>query len=512
MKRLRLGKIAALLLLPVFLFAEVNVSVDKTTLYKGDSVTFTIAVSGKDIEFPEIASIDGSPVLGTSSSQSINVINGNYQKTVAKSYTFAPKRSLQIPSYKVLVDGGVELTKPVTVKIVEPSQDKNAPIVLDMRLSKVHAHVGEAVRFDLVLKQKPNVSIYKFNIEEPVFEDFWVKKIDGDKQGSEGEYTTTTYSYLLFPQKSGTLTIPAVTANIAQLVQPSTRNRDPFFDRFTQNVRNSKIFSNAASLEVQALPDNLELYGDFNLKVNVDKTTVAANKPVNLTISIDGVGNIDDIKKYSLDIDGAVIYANAPEIKGRVAGEDYLGSFEQKIVIIADRNYTIPPLTLRYFDRTSQKEIVKKSDAITIRVNGTPATAATGQAAAPASIEIAPREKPARSAEASASAPQKSWRDLLYAAAGGFVIGATVVWLILRNTLQPAPRREHESTMAQKIKKAKGDKALFELLLPYKNESKTVSEALYQLEENLYRNGHKSVDRKGLIRHFNGEDKAIELV
>jgi hypothetical protein len=404
------------------------------------------------------------------------------------------------------------MTKPVTLRIVEPSQDKNAPIVLDMRLSKEQARAGEAVRFDLVLKHKPNVSLYKFNIEEPVFEDFWVKKIDGDKQGSEGEYSTTTYSYLLFPQKSGTLTIPAVTANIAQLVQPGTRSADPFFDRFTQNIRNSKIFSNAASLTVQALPENLELYGDFNLKVNVDKRAVAANKPVNFTVSIDGVGNIDDIKKYSLDIDGAVIYANVPEIKGRIAGQDYLGSFEQKIVIIADRDYTIPPMTLRYFDRVSQKEVIKKSDAIAIKVNGGAATVANGQATPPASIETALQAKAAPAVEAGAPASRKGRLELFYAAVVGFFIGAAAVWLILRGTLLPARRREHESTMAQNIKKAKGDRALFELLLPYKNESETVSAALYQLEENLYRKGRNSVDKKRLIACFNGEEKEVELV
>ena len=42
--------------------------------------------------------------------------------------------------------------------------------------------------------------------------------------------------------------------------------------------------------------------------------------------------------------------------------------------------------------------------------------------------------------------------------------------------------------------------------------AKSASEVLYQLEENLYRNGHKSVDRKGLIRHINGEDKEVELI
>ena len=53
-----IGKIAALLLLPLFLFAEVKVNVDNNVLYAGDDLTYTITASGSDIEFPAITSID----------------------------------------------------------------------------------------------------------------------------------------------------------------------------------------------------------------------------------------------------------------------------------------------------------------------------------------------------------------------------------------------------------------------------------------------------------------------
>jgi len=158
---------------------------------------------------------------------------------------FTPKDSLEIPSYKVLVNGGVEMTKPITVKVVEPSQDKSAPVVLDIRLSKESAHVGELVRFDLVFKQKPNVPVYKLDIEEPQFEDFWVKKMAGSEDGVEGEYTTKTYRYSLFAQRSGKLSITSVTANVGQLAQQRRRGLDPFFDSaFGQKLRYTKVFSN----------------------------------------------------------------------------------------------------------------------------------------------------------------------------------------------------------------------------------------------------------------------------
>lgn len=509
--KLPIGKIAVVLLLPLFLFAEVKVSVDNSALYAGDNVTYTITASGSDIEFPVITSIDGNPILATNSSQNISIINGSYTKTLSKSYTFTPKASLQIPSYKVLVDGGVELTKPVEVKVVKPSQDKRAPIVLDMHLAKERAHVGEGVRFDLVLKKKPDARVDKLEIEEPKFEDFWVKKIDGVRQGAEGEYATETYSYLLFPQKSGTLQIPAVVAKVGKYAQ-SRRGLDPFFDNaFGRNLHVSSVISNEENLTVESLPDGLELYGDFNINVSVDKRAVAANKPLNLTVSIDGVGNIDDIKKYSLDIDGAVIYANAPEVKARVVGEDYLGSFEQKIVIIADGNYTIPPLTLRYFDRESQKEVVKKSEPIAVEVTGGTVRAAAPQSTPESRIEVAEAIK-AKPAAETAGVKEKHWRELLYAAAVGFSVGGLFAWLLMRSRSEVLPKKRIESPVGQRVKKTKSDRELFELLLPYRKESEAVDAALAQLEENLYRGGKNSVDKKALIAYFNGEEKEVELI
>ncbi|OQX59895.1 MAG: hypothetical protein B5M52_01910, partial [Helicobacteraceae bacterium 4484_230] len=238
-----LGKIFIIALLPVLLLAKVSVSVDKPVVYEGDSVVFTITA--------------------------------------------------EIPSYEVKVDGKTEKTKPLTVKTVKPTKDPNAAVVLDLRLEKREAYVGEAIRFDIVFKRRLNARVDQIQIEEPKFEDFWIKKIDGIKQGSEGEYVTQTYSYLLFAQKSGKLTIPALTAEVGQTVRRNSKRgmNDAFFNSFfSTRMQVSKIFSNEAVLDVKPLPGGLELFGDFNIKVSVDKQEVHANKPVNLTVSIDGVG------------------------------------------------------------------------------------------------------------------------------------------------------------------------------------------------------------------------------
>ena len=100
-----LGKIFLILFLTINSFAEVTASVNPPAVYKGDVVNFIISADGGNIDFPKIQEISGYPILGTSSSQSVNIINGNITKTVSKTYSFRPDKSITISPLSVSVDG-----------------------------------------------------------------------------------------------------------------------------------------------------------------------------------------------------------------------------------------------------------------------------------------------------------------------------------------------------------------------------------------------------------------------
>jgi len=137
--------------------------------------------------------------------------------------------------------------------------------------------------------------------------------------------------------------------------KPNSRNinsfmNNPFFSSVNTGINWTKVYSNSLNIKVENLPNNIELYGNFNISASVDNTTVKQNKPINLTIHIDGAGNIDDIKQFNIDLDNAVIYANKPEVNSQLSNNIYSGDFEQKIAIIANSDLTIPPFELTFFD------------------------------------------------------------------------------------------------------------------------------------------------------------------
>ncbi len=518
MKRLNPGKIVWLvMLLGTALFgAGVTASLDKSEIYRGDTATLTITVEGEDVTFPVIAKIGDAPVQGTANAQNTTIINGRVSQSKSRSYTFAPQKSTKIPSFNVTVDGKVYKTQPLIIKVVKPTASKaGAPYMLEMKLDKHRVKVGESVRLDLKFKQKRGTKADKIEITPPKLENFWVKEIKGAKQSLEGDYVVQTYSYLLFPQKPGDYTIPSVVANIGTRVKRRSRMGgmfddpffdDPFFNSFVSSIEWKKIFSNEEKLHVDPLPDNLEVFGHFTIHADVDKHEVSAGKPVNLTVTIEGEGNVDDIRKFDPEIPDAVVYADEPKITTGLQNGKYVGTFSQKIAIVADHDYTIPPLKFTYFDKKANKKVTIETKPIPIKVKGGTKTAAAAAPKMEASKAL--KEEIEKAAEApvkpqavqkhASQAPGTPWLWLL----AGLLLGVAGTYAVLSYRPSVGGGRKEAPEITRQIKRTKSDKELYNLLLPYAKEGAFIEEVLHKLEENLYKGAHHTIDRNEIVDFF----------
>ena len=133
-----MNRLFLLLFLTLGASADVSVSVNTPTIYKGERVNYTITADSANVTFPNLTEIAGFPVLGSSSSQSIRMINNDTTRSIAKTYIFQPEHSVTIPSYEVTVDGDTFKTKEIAVKVVKPSASQNGqPLFSACRLIKI---------------------------------------------------------------------------------------------------------------------------------------------------------------------------------------------------------------------------------------------------------------------------------------------------------------------------------------------------------------------------------------
>ncbi|MDD3055845.1 MAG: BatD family protein [Aliarcobacter sp.] len=504
-----LGKI--FILCAIFLsglLADVKLTVNSPAIYAGEMASFTITSDGDDIKFPTINSIDSYNIEGTSSSSSTTIINGNYSRKISRTYSFSPTKDVTIPSFEIKADGKTYKTQEQKISVVQPSASKDGEnFVIEVKADKQEVKVGESINLTVLFKYKLDSKIDKLQINEPKLENFWIKKVNDVEKTSEKGYIVFKQKYLLFPQKSGEYNLSSLEADIGKIIKekipnemlddPLLRNsffRDSFFDSVTNRLTWQKIYSNALHISVKPLPNNLELFGDYSITSTVDKTIVDANQPVNLTISITGKGNIDDIQKYNLTIANVVSYADEPKIESTFQTDEYGGNFTQKIAFVAQSDYTIPKIELTYFNKDTNQVKTIYSDSINIKViNNNPNNSAV-------KIETS-NNTPivSNNSEISKMKEETNTNYIVLALIVLFVISASLLFFKKKKTTKV------EKNIVQAIKKAKNDKELFELLLPYNKRNQIITDSLNKLEENLYKKTNHKIDRNKLIDFFENE-------
>lgn len=494
-----LGKILFLLLCTVQLFAaSVDLQVSAPAIYKGDSARFTIKASGDDVKFPNITNIEGFAITGTANSSQTSIINGKVSKTVSKTYTFTPQKDVTIPSFTVSVDGKQHKTKAQKISVIKPQASKKGdPFVVELKLDKSRLKVGESTTLKILFKQRLDAKADKLNLNKPKIDNFWIKPIDGNKRFSQGQYIVTQLSYLIFAQKSGQFKIPPIEVDIGKYSQGSRGGffNDPFFNSFNAQINWKKIYSNSLQIQVDALPNNIELFGDFHIKASADKKEVLVNKPVNLTIDINGVGNIDDIQKFDVNLPNAIVYPDKPQINSQLSGGEYQGTFKQKIAIISDSNFTIPSMKLTYFDKKTQKIKTIKTDPIDISVKG--------QSISSGNKPVVQTLKPTKNIEQQTKTKIviKEDKKLNYLfLLIGIILGSIITYFAMGRKNRKKKRKENE--IVTLIKNTKDDKKLFEILLPYSKDDEAISEILKQLEENIYKKTNHKIDKQKLYDIF----------
>jgi len=491
--KLHLGK---LFLLIIFYatnsYANLTAFVEPRNLYKNEIVNLTIKATGDDVVFPEINEVAGFPVIGRSSSSSVSVINGEITRVMSKTYSFRVDKTTVIKPINVQINGTVHKTPELLVTIAQPLVSADGdPFVVQLQLSSNSAYVGEPINLQVKFKQRKDVTANKIQLGEPKLDGLWIKKTSLESEENIGDYIVRTWEYKVFPQKPGDFVIPGIEALIGVF---SNRSRLSFFGR---NLTWSKVYSNSESLTVTSLPAGINLYGDYKISVTVDKKEVKANQPVNVVVQINGTGNIDDVSKFELKIDNAVIYADEPEIKSSIVNDEYQGVSKQKIAIIADHDFIIPSFKLRYFSKKDNSIKTVTTNPIDIRVLGGGVPNKVKQPIETSKPDISVDSNHTKTKTIIKTEPGYLKYLFLFF---GVLLG--ILGYHLWRGFSSKNTNATETNIMVAIRKTKTDKELFDLLVPYASTVPDLTKHLSLLEQNIYNKSTNIIDKRKLLDIF----------
>lgn len=406
---------------------SIKAVIDRHKFPVNENAILTVTVSGSNLGDPEIQKVDAISIYPSGQSQNITIVNSQMATSASYTYVIQPHSTgtITIPPIQIKQNGSVLMTEAIQLEITKASsvetrknqsqperpqqlQDKEssrpgqdlAYAFSEANVNQRKAYVGEQITFSYKFYRKVNL-LDQPNYTPPDFTGFWVEELPPEKiyyeMINEQRYLVSELNVALFPTTSGELTIGG--AQLKCRVPVRGQSRDPFsfmdedpFQFFNSN-NPFEMFSGQAmtlktdplQIQVQDLPksgqpqDFSGAVGSFTIQTQTDKTKIAANEPITLSIVLEGDGNIQAITepKFTLDEDLFKSYdsGQSSEIKkdnGIVHGKKI---FKKLFVPLKAGTFEIPGIQFSFFDPQKKSYQTLQAKPIAIEVQkGKPET------------------------------------------------------------------------------------------------------------------------------------------
>lgn len=349
-------------------------------------LSYVLNQEGRDLRLPDLPDFDILFGPSTSTSFSQRTINGKTtsERSVTYTYILVAKTTgtFTIGPASISVDGANYQSNSLKVEVLPPDEkssqssrgggsssgsatvsDNDAFIRAIVSKNNPYEQEGFTVTFRLYT----TLNIVNFGrIQFPEFEGFMVQEIDVpvnqqlqmERYNGRNYYTADLRKTLLFPQKSGQITIPSGRLEMVFSV-PSGRSVTTFFGSQELMVDvNKTLVTNPVVINVKPLPANrpasfANAVGTFTMKPNINTTQLRANEAISLRLEISGTGNMKLISNPVVEFPSNFeVYdptvTNALNVTSN--GLTGIRTIEYMAIPRYEGNYTIPPVEFSYFD------------------------------------------------------------------------------------------------------------------------------------------------------------------
>ena len=348
---------------PGFAAAEVDVVIDRNPVQVNESFQLVFSVDKSPRQSPNFSILQQHfLVLANNRSNSISIINGEYQRSVKWTLQLMAK---QIGEYTIpAIDFGDEQSEPFTIT-VQPSSLASVPHdqqVLELTVDRSQVYVQGQVILTMRLLSATDISAYEFGKIPASQLDVVIEPLGDPRQYqtriADRSYLVLEQQYAMFPQRSGPLEIPAINGEVRL---PSRSS----FDAFNTGGRIRSIQSQPLTIEVKPIPSGLG--GDYWLPADrvelrerwpEDLDALIAGEPITRSIVLlaDGLtaAQLPEIELPA--IDGIKQYPDQPVLRDRRSSDGIRAQRGQKVALIpgAAGVYQVPEISVKWWNRASE--------------------------------------------------------------------------------------------------------------------------------------------------------------
>ncbi|HRX68516.1 MAG TPA: BatD family protein [Tenuifilaceae bacterium] len=368
-------------------------------------LTFTLNARPQEFNPPSFENFYILAGPSTSSSSSVEIVNGKMTQTFNYSYTYILEATAEgkftIEAAKVTVSRKEYSTQPFTIEVVKGTsrassqgnqgqqgaqQSTSQPdndMFVSVELNQKTIYRGEAVLATIAIYTRSNIAGFE-DIKFPSFTGFWNQEVETPNNvtfqrvnlGGKIYNMGILKKYLLFPQRTGEIKIDPF--EIVVLSQQRSGRSQSIFDDFFgsyQTVR-KRLASKPVALKVKELPANAPAsfsgaVGRFSYEANLDKEKIKTNEAVTLQVRISGSGNLRLIETPKIEFPGGFEKFD-PKVSDNIntTSQGATGSKTFDFVAIprTPGKFDLGQVEFTYFDPVKNQYITLKSKPIEIEV------------------------------------------------------------------------------------------------------------------------------------------------
>ncbi len=393
-------------------------TVSSSTIGTEETVSYTLEISGtdgSDIVPPSPPEAEGLVLVSTSASRgtNISITNGRVSRSVSYTWHYRPEQegAARILEVNITVGNQTYRASSVSITVVPQSQRPRRPqrrspfgslfddpvpnqpppeiterdIFIRARQSSRDAYMNEQVTLDYQLYFRPG-TLPRNSRQSDSWdaEGFWREELDlPDNQTAElvvengiRYQMVSIRRVAVFPTRPGELSIDPL--KIAADVQSPDADpfSNPLFTRTYSTVERASPAVNIISKPLPAdAPDGFTgAVGRYSLSAELSRSELEVGEAVQLTVTIEGRGNIALIEAPQPDFPGIFeIYDPEVNTSKYESGNVIQGrkTFTWLIIPRSNGTFQIPSIQFAFFDPSPEEYIVRTADLDPITITGT---------------------------------------------------------------------------------------------------------------------------------------------
>lgn len=387
----------------------------------GDRFSLTVTVNNPEGRVADIAAptLSGCTFLGgpgVSTSSYTSIINGRMQSSKSTGYTFTyqadKEGTVKVPQIDVTVDGKSYSTQPGQFTVMAASQSRQrqggwgspspsrpsqggggTSTSSDFQVGANDLFMRVALSANNVYEQQAvecSIKLYSINGQVnslaaasiPAFDGCLIEvigtpsTIDWHSETVNGKdyYAATIYRALLYPQRSGDITLSGGEYNVRVYRQMLVQ--DFFAARPVMQEKDLTIKPHSTVLHVRALPEPRPAgfsgaVGSFKASARLVGNTFKTNEASSMIYTIEGTGNIKFLTEPAMDFPSEFeVYDPHVETQARVSGHNMTGTqtIEYTFVPQSVGAFTIGSHDFVYFNPSKGEYVTEKVDGFEIKV------------------------------------------------------------------------------------------------------------------------------------------------